>query len=97
MAKLYVTEYEGGLRLTMPIAGPRALVDQTPVVIGAGSLQSAPFSAATRLIRIETDSICSFAIGLNPTATVNNARLNANDREYFYVNPGDIIAVIANT
>lgn len=97
MAKLYITEYSGGLPLSMPVAAGRPVVDQTPVVIGAGSLPSAAFNADTKLIRVHTDAVCSILIGTNPTATVNTSRMAADQTEYFYVIPGDKIAVIANT
>lgn len=95
MAKLYVTEY-GGLDPALVAVAP-PLVDQTPVVIGAGSLQSAAFDAATTLVRIHTDAICSIAFGTNPTATANSQRMAANSTEYFAVKFGHKVAVITNT
>lgn len=97
MAKLYVTEYGGMAPGTLPVAFAPAIVEQTPVVIGAGSLQSAAFDAATTIVRIHTDAICSIAFGTNPTATANTARLAANSTEYFAVKFGHKVAVITNT
>lgn len=97
MALLFVTEFERPRNQWVDIANAPPLVDQTPVVIGAGSLQSAAFNAKTAMIRVETDSICSIAFGTNPTATTSNMRMNANDCEYFSVSPNMKIAVIANT
>jgi len=100
MAKLYISEYNSmghGYNGSVSGALEPSLVEQTPVVIGAGSLQSAAFSAGTRIVRIHTDAICSIAFGANPTATVNSKRMEANRTEYFSVVVGQRVAVIANT
>ena len=103
MAKLYVTEYSDEaqtVRGGAPCAAENAnVVEQTPVVIGAGSLQTAAFAATTVLVRISTDVICSIAFGTNPTATANNKRLAADQVEYFGVPVGQSykVAVITNT
>lgn len=102
MAKLYISEYKAMAKIQSSkedIAAPNepALVVQTPVVIGAGSLQSAAFNEETRFVRIHTDAICSVKFGANPTATADEARLAANATEYFGVVPGQKIAVITNT
>jgi hypothetical protein len=97
MAKLYIAEFERPRNQWVNIANAPPLVEQTPVVIGAGSLQSAAFNAKTAMIRVATDAICSIAIGTNPTATTNNMRMAADQVEYFSVQPNQLIAVIANT
>ncbi len=97
MAKLYVTEYGGIAAAGLPVAVAPPIVEQTPVVIGAGSLQSAAFDAATVLVRIHTDAICSIAFGTNPTASANTARMAANATEYFAVRFGQKVAVITNS
>lgn len=97
MAKLYVTEFGGTAASGLPVGVSPPIVDQTPVVIGAGSLQSAAFDYATVLVRIHTDAICSIAFGTNPTATANTMRLAANATEYFAVKGGHKVAVITNT
>ncbi|MBP9714802.1 MAG: hypothetical protein KBD60_14140, partial [Sterolibacterium sp.] len=74
-----------------------SITEQTPVVIGGGSLQSAAFNGATRVVRLHTDAICSVAFGANPTATANTKRMAANSTEYFGVEPGHKVAVITNT
>ena len=73
-----------------------SLVEQTVAITGA-SLQSAPFSAATRMVRISTDAVCSIAFGVNPTATTAKKRFAANQSETFRVTPGHRVAVITNT
>jgi len=99
MAKLYVTEFRNVGAATemflLPLAPP--VVDQTPVAIGVGSVQSAAFNAGTRFVRLHADAICSIAFGADPTATANNARLAANQTEYFAVSPDHKVAVITNT
>lgn len=99
MAKLYITEFHllgvAPEFSPFPLAPP--VVDQTPVAIGVGSVQSAAFNAGTRFVRLHTDAICSIAFGTDPIASANNARMNANDTEYFAVSPGHKVAVITNT
>jgi hypothetical protein len=97
MAKLYVTEYAGmGWAHSQTAIAP-PIVEQTPVVIGAGSLKSAAFDAATTVVRIHTDAICSIAFGTDPTATANHQRMAADTTEYFSVKFGHKVAVITNT
>lgn len=101
MAKLYIAEYlnlgeTGRGAPQAPLDPP--ITEQTPVVIGAGSLQSAAFQSTTRFILITTDAICSVVVGgTNPTATTNNHRMAADQAEYRAVTGGDKLAVIANT
>ena len=97
MALVYISEYSalamGGQQ--QAAKGP-PLVVQSPLAIGGGSLQSVAFSGATRYVRLNADSACNFAFGANPTATANvSERLPANSTEYFGVNAGDKVAIIA--
>ena len=99
MAVLFIAEFAGLYAKNdqtgqMGICPPLA---QQTVVIGAGSLASSAFNAATNCIRVHTDAICSIAIGTNPTATAVQMRLAANQTEYFGVAAGDKLAVITNT
>lgn len=100
MAVLYVTEFDApfiDLSKGMPMVfGPKLAVNN--VAIGAGSVASAAFGANTKIIRVHTDAICSIAVGgAAPVATASDARMAANQTEYFYVKAGDKIAVITNT
>ena len=99
MAFLYIWEFSDVLALSdkLMAASAPGILQQTPVAIAAGSAQSAAFSGATKFIRVHTDVICSINIGFNPTATAQNARLAANQTEYFGVWPGQQVAVITNT
>lgn len=99
MAFAYIREYQSVAQLhgLLQIASEPALLDQTPVAIGGGSLASAPFNPSTRFIRIHVDAICSFVIGApTPTATSGNARMAANQTEYFGVVTGQMAAFITN-
>jgi hypothetical protein len=100
MAKLYISEFPHGTSsdgTEKPADLPQpSLVDQV-VVIGAGSLQSAPFSMNTRFVLLQADVVCSIAFGANPTATANNMRLAAGVPIIFGVIPGHVVATITNT
>ena len=100
MATLYITEFSvlqsKFLYSTAQMALQPALVDQV-VAIGGSSTNSAAFNANTNFVRLHTDAICSIQIGLAPTATTTNARLAANETEYYGVRPGDKVAVISNS
>lgn len=87
MAVLYLTEFNaigGGGNFSISGAQYPAVAEQT-VAIGGGSLQSATFNKNTTFIRVNVDVSCTIEIGVNPTATTTNARLAANQTEYFSV------------
>lgn len=101
MALLYVSEYPGtGYDHGGGVAVANTPAITTQVVVNTGATtQSAAFNANTRLVRLETDSICSFKFGTNPTATTADPRMAANQTEYFAIQPGGgmKVAVIVNT
>ena len=93
---LYISEY------TQNVIDSPTLVQEPATVIqqvnyAGGSTQSAAFRSDTRMVRLHTDSICSFLFGTNPTATTTSPRMAANQTEYFKVNPGFKVAAIINT
>lgn len=97
MAKLFVNEFpDRGYVIDVPEMPPSA---SQVVAIGGASVQSTAFAKATQLVGITTDSICSVAVGANPTATVDVWRLAAGATMYFTVPVGKSfkVAVIANT
>jgi len=99
MATLYVTEYQG---LSTAYNDTAQAVPGTPVAIqtvaiSGAAASSAPFNANTTLVRLHTDSICSFTMGSAPVATTSCPRMAANQTEYFGVRPGQTVSVIANT
>ena len=103
MAFIYITEhrlpkvYVGNL---VPAVSMPPLATQKKANDGA-TVASAAFNAATQLIAIHTDSICSIEFSATPgattAATTASRRLAANATEYFEVRPGDIVSVILNT
>jgi hypothetical protein len=97
MSKLYITEYQEMASHYAQAPQEPCIVDQTPVVIGAGSLKSAAFNAKTHVVRIHADAICSIAFGEDPTATTDSQRFAAGQTEFRVVGPGQKVAVIGNT
>lgn len=99
MAFIYITEHpeirprNGGLA---PVAEMPPIATQKVANDGA-TTQSSAFNAATRIVCIHSDSICSVEFGSNPTATTSSRRLAANSTEYFRVTPAHKVAAIANT
>ncbi|WP_439602792.1 hypothetical protein [Devosia sp.] len=99
MATLYISEYsENGFRQLagLPIAAMPPAVEQTKA-IGGASVQSSAFGGQTRVVRLHTDVVCSITFGKDPTASATAMRLPADHTEYFAVQPGDKVAVIANS
>ena len=109
MATLYITEFQAiGYAGMPPLAagtnGPtqaaqQPVVAEQTVTIGGSSTASAAFNAATTLVRLHTDSICSIEFGTAPTATTATARMVAGQTEYFGVPQAGAlkVAVITNT
>lgn len=101
MASLYITEFRPlapGTGVPVQIAEFPALATQK-IAIGAEG-DSAVFNVATRIIRLHADAICSItitAVGVEATATTSMTRLAADQTEYFGVQPGAELSVIANT
>lgn len=100
MATLYVTEFDG---ISVPLGGVAQVCNQPPIaeqtVSFSSSTASSAFNAATRIVRIHTDSICSIAFGTSPTATTSKMRMVAGQTEYFAVpvNQSYKVAAITNT
>lgn len=97
MATLYIAEFERPRNQWVDIANAPPLAEQTIAIGGSSTQCTNAFNAKTAMIRLKTDSICSIAIGTNPTATTANMRMGAEDVEYFSVSPNMKIAVISNT
>lgn len=98
MASLYITEYAG---ISIGANGAQApeepALAEQKLTIGAGSVQSAAFNAATQMVQLHTDAICSVKFGADPTATSASNRLPIDYRGFFGVNPGMKVAVITNS
>lgn len=100
MATLLIAEYEdlplGKGNQERPFAPLVPLVSQAPITIGLSSVQSAPFNQKTRYARFSAGAGVCLEGGPSPTATVASVtRIPADGVEYFSVNPGDMVAVIA--
>jgi hypothetical protein len=100
MTKAYISEYEflgsadGGMAPQISQEPPIAsqVVDYT-----SGVTASNAFSSQTKYIAISVDSICSFLVGSNPTATTSNFRLAADSILFVGVGPSQKISFITNT
>lgn len=103
MATLYIREYQTiaapGPDFNGMQAGMEPGLDQAPLVFGGGVQLSSAFAVGTRVVRLHTDAICSILFGTAPTATTANARMAANQTEFFGVQPGANlkVSVIVNT
>lgn len=98
MSKLYITEYESlpniGTQGAQLAAEPATAVQ---VLDFSGGVQlSSAFSAKTRYVRLHTDAICSIRFD-GSNATTSYPRMAADNTEYFAVQPGSKVSVIANT
>jgi len=97
MALLYISEFNtlgGGARF--PVQGAQ----QTPVAtqqvnFGGGATASNTFNDLTNFVRLHTDSICSIKFGTAPVASTSDARMAANQTEYYSVAPGSKLKVSA--
>jgi|SRR6185369_8299318 len=96
---LFVTEYAeagtlAGSGVPVGFAPP---ITNNNISIASGSVASNAFNANTRMIRVHNDATNAavwIKIGAAPTAAVTtDARMVANQTEYFQVNPGHKIAV----
>jgi hypothetical protein len=77
------------------------LADQV-VAYGGVSAASGPFNPATKVIRVHTTGICAIKVGgKTPIAVAGlvggTGRMPVNATEFYAVQPGDAVAVIATT
>ena len=95
MATLYIAEFVLETINGVPYAKQPPVGEQT-VAIAAGAASSAPFSHATKLVRLHCDVACSIRFG-GGAASSANTRMAANQTEYFAAPvPGDSVSVIAS-
>lgn len=71
-----------------------SLVDQSTLDISGGVQTSAAFGSQTKYIRITCEVQCAVKVG--GTATTSSLPIGALSPEYFGVQPGATISVIAN-
>jgi hypothetical protein len=96
MGIVFISEYADSGFVTGPVAvGKEPAISNQLVTSAVGTAQSAAFKSNTRLVRVHTDTAIYYRFGTNPTAvTATDAKMAANQTEYFQVMPGDKIAVI---
>lgn len=71
-----------------------SLVDQSTLDISGGVQSSVAFNGQTKYIRITCEIQCAIRVG--GTATTSSLPLGAMSPEYFGVQPGATVSVIAN-
>lgn len=76
------------------IAALPALVNQSSQDFTSAPVTSPAFNGQTRFIRVYCEVNCAVKVG--GTATVNDTPLPAGSAEYFGVQPGATISIIAN-
>lgn len=96
-SRVWITEFAaaGATMNNVPlqIATLPPLAYQTPLDISGGVQSSSAFSAQTRYIRIMCEVQCAVKSGSG--ATTSNMLMPALSAEYFGVQSGDLISVIA--
>lgn len=96
-ANAYISEF-GALTSTasstLAQAAPLPPLAEQKVDFTAGATASSAFSAQTRYIRVHCDAACSIRVG--GTATTSFMRIPLDGVEYFGVQPGATLSVIAN-
>ncbi len=105
MSLLHISEYNAILRTNVgedPVSGDgiaQAVKEPsiaTQTITFSTVELSAAFNDSTRIIRVVSDAQCYIKIGPNPTAvTADSMLMPAFGVEYFGVNPGDKLSVIA--
>lgn len=82
MATIYIEEYQYMERDGKgAVIGPGNLVTKQKVTVAGTSAQSSAFDPKTRFLIVETDTVCQFEIGTNPTADGDSQFLSANNRK----------------
>ena len=97
MARLSIREYSNMMEVprgVAPVGQEPAETYQVMTVLGA-STQSDAFGANTRLVRLHTEIDCSVSFGPSPVAVAGSCDMVSGQTEYFGVEPGDKVAVIA--
>lgn len=106
MAKAYVSEYaRATLDSRHGVMSPEEPAIAVQVLDTTGTHLSAVFNKETRFVRVNVDGVVSYKFGTAPTAATTDARMAANQTEYFGVPPaaagasdeGYKLDVIANT
>lgn len=109
MSTLYIEEYGsiGSTPVNGQVFGPVQIqaaaqprIAEQHITFTGTAGTSLAFNAATRLVRIHVDGICSyrFSVGAAGTAAVTtDPRMPADNIEYFVVPGGAFVSAITNT
>lgn len=93
---LYIAEFQGAPPGSVYYQAAKVpVLAQSTVAISGVQAQSNAFTSTTGLVRIQCDVACNVNFGVNPGVTTTMMRLGAGQTEYFVVNAGDKVAVIA--
>lgn len=100
MSVLYIEEFttalvqNGGV---VAVGQEPAVAVQAVTFTGTAGTSSA-FNAATKIVRLHTDGICSYRFSTAGTAaTTSYPRMVAGQTEYFAVLPADKVSAVTNT
>lgn len=96
MSKLYISEHA-----TLAQNGTAQVVIEPALAVqvvdfSGGVASSAAFNAQTNIVRVHADATCSVRFD-GSAATTSYPRMSAGQTEYFGVQPGSKLSVIANT
>lgn len=96
--KAYISEYAalGTARGDIPQIAQEPSQAEQVVDFGGGATQSAAFGGGTKYVRVVCDIRCAVVFGANPTATTSSKPMGPDAPEYFGVNPGQKISVVAS-
>ena len=94
-----IGEYSSGPLNGMQVVKGSSSVARQALNVGGASSPSQPFGANTKIVRVWTDTKMAFrfstALQGVPTALITDEGMTAGQTEYFTVEPGDYLAVIA--
>jgi len=99
-AFLWLTEFKAPVENPVAPTYPTApsLADQVIAYGASIAAQSSPFTAQTRLVRVQATAVCAIKIGKGATASAGpvggTTRMASGQTEYFAVHPGDQLSVI---
>jgi hypothetical protein len=95
-ANAYIAEFSA---LGTAIFGPPQIAPLPPLVnqkvdFSGGAASASAFGSQTKYIRLHCDAACSYSV--SGTATTASPRIPLDGVEYFGVQPGQVLSVIAN-
>jgi hypothetical protein len=103
MATLYINEFPGLDGRGIVDVLPMPPIGNSALAIGASPGASVVLSKSTKIIRVQSDAVCSIKVSKGPVAAApvaaaTDMRIPANaPAEYFAVAPGSTVNVVTNT